>query len=117
MQYMVCVTLDAFAVLADPTRRHILHELGQTERSVGELVAALQVSQPAVSKHLRVLRDSGFVESRTVAQQRMYRVQVEQLQSIDQWLQPFRSLWSSHLDRLERYLDVDEGRKGNGEKD
>jgi DNA-binding transcriptional ArsR family regulator len=109
------MVLDAFAVLADPTRRRILRELGQAERSVGELVESLNVSQPAVSKHLRVLRESGFVASRTVAQQRMYRVQGEPLESIDEWLRPFRALWATHLDRLERYLDAEEGRKRNEE--
>jgi DNA-binding transcriptional ArsR family regulator len=105
--------LDPFGVLADPTRRRILRELGQAERSVNELVESLNVSQPAASKHLRVLRESGFVASRTVAQQRIYRIQTEPLESIDAWLAQFRSLWSTHLDRLERYLDTEEEGKVN----
>src|SRR5690349_538380 len=107
------MVLDPFTVLADPTRRRILRELGPAERSVGELVESLEVSQPAVSKHLRVLRESGFVTSRTVAQQRIYRIQTQPLESIDAWLSPFRSLWSAHLDRLERYLDAEEGRRSS----
>jgi DNA-binding transcriptional ArsR family regulator len=109
--------VDPFAVLADPTRRRILRELSRAERSVGELVDALETSQPAVSKHLRVLRESGFVTSRTVAQQRIYQVHTEPLESIDEWLRPFRSLWTTHLDRLERYLDAEDGSQGNEEKD
>jgi len=111
------MVLDPFTVLADPTRRCILRELGQAERSVNELVESLEVSQPAVSKHLRVLRESGFVTSRTAAQQRIYRIQTQPLESLDEWLRPFRSLWSAHLEQLERYLDTEDGRKGNEEKD
>jgi DNA-binding transcriptional ArsR family regulator len=99
---------EAFAVLAEPTRRRILEELRLSERSVGELVAALEMSQPAVSKHLKVLRDSGFVSSRTAAQQRIYRIETKPLQGMDAWLEPYRRLWTRHLDALERHLDEQE---------
>jgi DNA-binding transcriptional ArsR family regulator len=94
-----------FEVLAEPNRRRILDLLRVSERPVGELVAALDVSQPAVSKHLRVLREAGFVEVRVDAQRRLYRLRPEPLQLIDQWLAPYRDLWSSRLDLLERHLD------------
>jgi DNA-binding transcriptional ArsR family regulator len=105
---------DAFSVLADPTRRRILQEIDGSERSVGELVAGLEASQPTISKHLRVLREAGFVASRTVRQQRIYRVEREPLQAVDEWLQPFRALWNTHLDRLERYLDSDDVGRDDG---
>jgi DNA-binding transcriptional ArsR family regulator len=107
------MSTEVFGALADPTRRRILQELGQKERSVGELVGSLDVSQPAISKHLRVLRESGVVVSRTAAQQRFYRVEPQALAAIDEWLQPFRALWTTHLDRLERYLDAEEHRSLN----
>jgi DNA-binding transcriptional ArsR family regulator len=94
-----------FAVIAEPTRRQILDLLRTGERPVGELVIQLGVSQPTVSKHLRVLRDSGFVASRVDRQRRVYRVRNEPLQDIDAWLAPYRAMWSSHLDQLERHLD------------
>ena len=94
-----------FEVLAEPNRRRILDLLRISERPVGELVDALSVSQPAVSKHLRVLREAGFVEVRVDAQRRLYRLRPEPLQRIDQWLAPYRELWSSRLDLLERHLD------------
>jgi DNA-binding transcriptional ArsR family regulator len=96
----------AFAVLAEPNRRRILDLLGTSERPVGELVHALDVSQPAVSKHLRVLREAGLVEVRTEAQRRLYRVRPEPLRSIDEWLAPYRRLWTASLDELERRLDA-----------
>ncbi|GIJ44997.1 transcriptional regulator [Virgisporangium aliadipatigenens] len=99
---------DAFAVLAEPTRRLILDRLRTTECSVGELVAALGVSQPTVSKHLKVLRDAGFVASRTAAQQRIYRIDLRALRQVDDWLAPYRRLWTHHLDALERHLDRQE---------
>jgi DNA-binding transcriptional ArsR family regulator len=99
------VTTDVFSVVADPTRRRILHELVDRERSVGELVGSLGLSQPAVSKHLRVLRESGFVASRVAAQQRIYRLDQTPFTAIDVWLEPFRQLWTRHLDALERHLD------------
>jgi DNA-binding transcriptional ArsR family regulator len=94
-----------FEVLAEPNRRRILDLLRFSERPVGDLVDALDVSQPAVSKHLRVLREAGFVEVRVDAQRRLYRLRPEPLQLIDQWLAPYRELWSSRLDLLERHLD------------
>jgi DNA-binding transcriptional ArsR family regulator len=102
--------MDALAALAEPTRRRIVDELRVAERSVGDLVVTLAVSQPAVSKHLRVLRESGLVSRRTVAQQRIYRVEPGPLQELDAWLAPYRRLWSDHLDALERHLDREEAR-------
>jgi DNA-binding transcriptional ArsR family regulator len=95
-----------FEVLAEPNRRRILDLLRVAERPVGELVDGLAVSQPAVSKHLRVLREAGLVEVRTDAQRRLYRVRTDPLRAIDQWLQPYRQLWESRLDDLERHLDA-----------
>ncbi|MGH9379280.1 MAG: ArsR/SmtB family transcription factor [Thermoanaerobaculia bacterium] len=95
---------DAFTVLAEPTRRRILDELRVSERSVGELVGRLDLAQPAVSKHLRVLRESGFVSCRTAAQRRIYRIEIRPLRSVDEWLAPYRRLWARHLDALERHL-------------
>jgi DNA-binding transcriptional ArsR family regulator len=99
---------NAFTVVAEPTRRRILDELLAQERSVGELVAAVAVSQPSVSKHLRVLRDAGLVSSRVDAQHRRYRLDPTPLEEIDQWLAPYRILWTRHLDALERHLDEQE---------
>ena len=99
----------AFEVLAEPNRRRILDLLRDEERPVGELVEALSVSQPAVSKHLRVLRDAGFVEARTDAQRRLYRIRPEPLRAVDAWLEPYRVIWASRLDDLERHLDEMEG--------
>jgi DNA-binding transcriptional ArsR family regulator len=96
---------DTFAVLAEPTRRRILDELRDDEASVGQLVSTLGIAQPTVSKHLKVLRDSGFVSCRTAAQQRIYRIEPEPFESLDAWLEPFRRLWDRHLDALERHLD------------
>lgn len=93
-------------MLVEPNRRRILDLLRERERPVGDLVDALAVSQPAVSKHLRVLRDAGFVEVRPDAQRRLYRVRPEPLRAIDAWLEPYRALWASRLDDLERHLDV-----------
>jgi DNA-binding transcriptional ArsR family regulator len=100
----------AFDVLAEPNRRQILDLLRDQERPVGELVAALAVSQPAVSKHLRVLRDAGLVSARVDAQRRLYRVRAEPLREIDEWLAPYRGMWTASLDALERRLDeIEEG--------
>jgi DNA-binding transcriptional ArsR family regulator len=99
------VPADAFTVLAEPTRRRILGVLLSSESSVGELVDALDLSQPAVSKHLKVLRDSGFVSCRVAAQQRIYRIERQQFENLDEWLAPYRRLWTRHLDALERHLD------------
>lgn len=100
--------VDAFTVLAEPTRRRILDELRREECSVNGLVDTLAVSQPAVSKHLRVLRDAGFVSVRTAAQQRIYSVDPRPLEALDAWLAPYRQLWNTHLDALERHLDSQE---------
>jgi DNA-binding transcriptional ArsR family regulator len=97
--------VDTFAVLAEPTRRRIVDELRVSERSVAELVQALAVSQPTVSKHLKVLRNSGLVSRRTAAQQRIYRIEVKPFQALDEWLAPYRRMWTRHLDALERHLD------------
>jgi DNA-binding transcriptional ArsR family regulator len=94
-----------FDVLAEPSRRDILDLLREGERSVGELVDHLPLSQPGVSKHLRVLRDAGFVQSRVEAQRRLYRLRPEPLMELDAWLAPFRRFWSKHVDALERYLE------------
>ncbi|MER7460978.1 metalloregulator ArsR/SmtB family transcription factor [Micromonospora sp. NPDC126480] len=102
------MAVDAFTVLAEPTRRRILDRLCSAECSVGELVATLGVSQPTVSKHLRVLREAGLVTCRTAAQQRIYRIDVRPLQAVDGWLAPYRRLWTTHLDALERHLDSQE---------
>jgi DNA-binding transcriptional ArsR family regulator len=97
--------LSAFEVVAEPNRRAILTFLGSSERSVGEIERKLRLSQPSVSKHLRVLRDAGFVESRIDAQRRLYRVRPEPLREFDAWLAPFRRVWSRHIDALERHLE------------
>jgi DNA-binding transcriptional ArsR family regulator len=86
-----------FDVLAEPNGRRILDFLRASERPVGELVERLELSQPAVSKHLRILRESGLVEVRADAQRRLYRVQAEPLRTIDQWLEPYRQMWGSHM--------------------
>ena len=98
--------VPAFEVLAEPNRRRILDLLRERERPVGDLVQALAVSQPAVSKHLRVLRDAGLVDVRADAQRRLYRVRPEPLQTIDEWLAPYREMWSERLDDLERHLET-----------
>lgn len=96
---------SAFEVLAEPNRRAILGVLLDSERSVGEIERRLRMPQPTVSKHLRVLRETGFVEATVDAQRRVYRLKVERLQEIDAWLAPFRRFWSAHVDALERHLD------------
>jgi DNA-binding transcriptional ArsR family regulator len=95
-----------FEVLAEPNRRRILDLLRVAEHPVGDLVDELGVSQPTVSKHLRVLRRAGLVQVRSEAQRRIYRVRVEPLREIDKWLEPYRRLWASRLDDLERHLDA-----------
>ncbi|WP_432940037.1 ArsR/SmtB family transcription factor [Kribbella sp. CA-253562] len=94
-----------FEVLAEPRRREILDLLRDGERPVGELVDALELSQPAVSKHLKVLRDAGLVEVRQDAQRRWYRLRPAPLAEIDAWLEPYRDLWRGRLDALEAHLD------------
>jgi DNA-binding transcriptional ArsR family regulator len=95
---------SSFAIVAEPNRRAILNLLLASERSVGELERELRLSQPSVSKHLRVLRDAGFVESRIQAQRRVYRLCPEPLMELDAWLVPFRRFWSKHVDALEQHL-------------
>jgi DNA-binding transcriptional ArsR family regulator len=94
-----------FEALAEPNRRRILDFLAQRERPVNDLVGLLRVSQPAVSKHLRVLRDAGLVEVRADAQRRLYRVRPEPLRELDEWLAPYRAMWTSRLDALESHLE------------
>ena len=100
---------SAFEVIAEPNRRAILSLLAESEQSVGAIERQLHMTQPAVSKHLRVLRDAGFVESTVDAQRRLYRLKPEPLQEIDAWLAQFRRFWSAHLDALERHLDRMDG--------
>ena len=95
----------SFEVLAEPRRREILDLLREGERPVNELVDALRLTQPAVSKHLRVLRDAGLVDVRPDAQRRLYRLRVEPLTEIDEWLAPYRALWTRSLDKLEQHLE------------
>jgi DNA-binding transcriptional ArsR family regulator len=97
--------VDVLAVLAEPSRRRIVDELRRSECSVGDLVATLGLSQPAVSKHLRVLREAGIVTSRTAAQQRIYRLEPGPFSELDAWLGPYRRLWTDRLDALGRHLD------------
>ncbi len=93
-----------FAVVAEPNRRAILTMLLSSERSVGDIERKLRLSQPSVSKHLRVLREAGFVSSRIEAQRRLYRLRPEPLMELDAWLVPFRRFWTKHVDALERHL-------------
>lgn len=99
-------TLATFQVLGDPSRQAILDLLRGGERAVGELVDRLQLSQPAVSKHLRVLKEAGMVEARADAQRRLYRIRPEPLVELDDWLGNYRRLWTTHLDRLEDHLEA-----------
>jgi DNA-binding transcriptional ArsR family regulator len=96
---------SVFEIIAEPNRRAILSLLVSSEQSVGEIERQLRMTQPTVSKHLRVLREGGFVESVVDAQRRLYRVKPESLQEVDAWLAPFRRFWSAHVDALERHLD------------
>jgi DNA-binding transcriptional ArsR family regulator len=102
-------------VLAEPNRRRILELLREKERTVGKLVDALDVTQPAVSKHLRVLRETGFVQVRADAQRRLYRLRPGPLRAIEEWLAPYRRLWESRLDDLERHLDSTRDADGTDE--
>jgi DNA-binding transcriptional ArsR family regulator len=96
---------SAFVILAEPSRRAILTLLATSERSVGDIESELQLSQPSVSKHLRVLRDAGFVEATVDAQRRLYRLRPEPIHEVDAWLSQFRRTWSGHVDALEKHLD------------
>lgn len=111
MGYMTRVA-SSFSIVAEPNRRAILSLLAREERSVGELERELRLSQPSVSKHLRVLKEAGLVQSRIAAQRRVYRLRAEPLRELDEWLTPFRRFWSKHLDALERHLDRMEGDDG-----
>jgi len=96
---------SVFEIIAEPNRRAILSLLVASEQSVGEIERQLRMTQPTVSKHLRVLRDAGFVESTVDAQRRLYRLRPEPFQQVDAWLAQFRRFWSAHIDALERHLD------------
>lgn len=96
---------DVFAILADPTRRRILELLADGERSVNQLVAAFSVSQPAISRHLRVLREAGLVRVRGLGQRRIYTLEPEPLAELDAWLERYRSFWNERLDDLERRVE------------
>jgi DNA-binding transcriptional ArsR family regulator len=96
---------SAFEIIAEPNRRAILSLLVSSQQSVGEIERQLRMSQPAVSKHLRVLREAGFVESTVDAQRRLYRLKPEPFQEVDDWLGQFRRFWKVHIDALERHLD------------
>ena len=99
------MTTTAFELLADPTRRRVLDELRKGERSVGELVERLGMNQPAVSKQLRVLRESGLATVRVDAQRRIYSLNADGLREVDDWWAPFRVFWEERLDAMERTLD------------
>ncbi len=96
---------SVFEIIAEPNRRAILGLLVSSQQSVGEIERQLHMSQPTVSKHLRVLRDAGFVESTVDAQRRLYRLKPEPFQEVEAWLAQFRRFWSAHVDALERHLD------------
>jgi DNA-binding transcriptional ArsR family regulator len=96
---------SVFEIIAEPNRRAILSLLVASQQSVGDMERQLRMTQPKVSKHLRVLREAGFVESTVDAQRRLYRLKPEPLQEVDMWLAQFRRFWSAHIDALERHLD------------
>jgi DNA-binding transcriptional ArsR family regulator len=99
---------ELFAILADDTRRRILDLLYEDDRSVNELVEVFDVSQPAISRHLRVLREAGLVRVRSAGQQRIYALEARRLAEVDAWLAPYRRFWADHLDALEAHLDKEE---------
>src|SRR5690348_17985174 len=110
MEYILAVE-STFGIIAEPNRRAILSLLASSEQSVGEIERRLRMPQPMVSKHLRVLREAGFVESTVDAQRRLYRLKPGPFQELDEWLAQFRRFWSAHVDALERHLermDMDE---------
>lgn len=107
---------SVYEVIVEPNRRAILSLLAGSEKSVGEIEKQLHLSQPMVSKHLKVLRDAGFVESRVDAQRRLYRLQPEPLKEVDIWLAQFRKYWSAHVDALERHLNRMRLEEQNGEQ-
>jgi DNA-binding transcriptional ArsR family regulator len=96
---------SVFEILAEPNRRAILNLLVSSQQSVGEIERQLHMPQPTVSKHLRVLREAGFVEATVDAQRRLYKLKPEPFQEVDAWLGPYRRLWNAHVDALERHLD------------
>jgi DNA-binding transcriptional ArsR family regulator len=102
------MTTALFEIIAEPNRRHVLDLLRVQEHTVGELVDALDMSQPAVSKHLRVLRDAGLVEARVDAQRRIYSLRPEPLADVDAWLAPYRKFWRGKLAALQRHIDRDD---------
>ena len=104
---------SAFAIIAEPNRRAILGLLASSQRSVGDIERRLRMPQTSVSKHLRVLKDAGFVESTVDAQRRLYRLKPTRFREMDAWLQQFRRLWSRHVDALERHLDRLDEAKGD----
>ena len=107
---------SSFAIIAEPNRRSILSLLTSSERSVGEIERRLRMPQTSVSKHLRVLREAGFVEARVDAQRRVYRLRPEPLREVDAWLEDFRRFWTGHVDALERHLDRMEQASRKGKK-
>jgi DNA-binding transcriptional ArsR family regulator len=114
MEYMMSME-SAFEIIAEPNRRAILSLLASSRQSVGQIERQLRMTQPAVSKHLRVLRDAGFVESTVDAQRRLYRLKPGPFQQVDDWLAQFRRFWSAHVDALERHLDrMDQSTARNG---
>ena len=105
---------SVFEVIAEPNRRAILSLLVSAEQSVGEIERRLGMAQPTVSKHLRVLREGGFVEATVDKQRRVYRLRPEPLREVEAWLAPFRRFWSAHVDALERHLDrMEEARRSS----
>lgn len=111
MGMLAAMDSTAFTIIGEPTRLRILNELTRAELHVGELVAKLDCSQPTVSKHLKVLRDAGFVDCRVEAQRRVYRLRQQPFKSMDNWLEPYRQLWNRNLDALENFLDQQETSK------
>lgn len=115
----ICLGVESsFAIIAEPNRRAILSLLASSEQSVGDIERQLRMPQTSVSKHLRVLREAGFVEARVEAQRRVYRIRPEPLMEVDAWLAPFRRFWETHVDALERHLDrmEQESRKGTDDE-
>jgi DNA-binding transcriptional ArsR family regulator len=108
---------SSFAIIAEPNRRAILTLLASSEQSVGDMERRLRMPQTSVSKHLRVLRENGFVEARVEAQRRVYRLNPKPLQEVDAWLEQFRRFWSRHVDALEKHLDkMDQAPASKGRK-
>jgi DNA-binding transcriptional ArsR family regulator len=103
--------MDTFAALADDTRLRILDALAKREMTAGQIAEMFPVSRPAISRHLRVLREAGLVQAKGDAQRRIYRIDPRPLREIDRWLERYRSLWSGRLDALERHLNDDGGKR------